>query len=63
MIVVNRRFYSELPSFCRAKRSVALAARNAQLWLRAATADDIIAYISRSPLEEKVCIDFFSHSI
>lgn len=47
------RFYSTLPAASRHRLSVVETCRRTQLWLKDATADDIIAFIHKAPLPRK----------
>ena len=48
------RFYSDLPTMSRLRRSVAHALWSAMQWLRERTADETIAFIARCPIKENL---------
>jgi hypothetical protein len=59
-LVFQVRFYSTLPANSRSRLSVVETCRSAQLWLRDATADAIIAFVHKAPLPQsarKLIID------
>lgn len=51
------KFYADLSTYANSRQPIADASRGAQLWLRDATAREIIAYLNNSPMLEKTRLE------